>query len=71
MKTLRSAARPRRFIASFLPSALLVSAHSPAPAPTHAATTETVRLNPFDVTAGSTQGFMATHPISGTPRGGR
>lgn len=71
MKTLRSAARPRRFIASFLPSALLVSAQSPAPAPTHAATNETVHLNPFDVTAGSTQGYRATHPIFGTPRRGR
>jgi iron complex outermembrane receptor protein len=66
MKTLRSAASPRRCFAAFLASALIVSAQTPAPAPTKAATEETILLNPFDVTAGRTKGYMATNTISGT-----
>ena len=66
MKTLRSVASPRRCFAAFLASALIVSAQTPAPAPTKAATEETILLNPFDVTAGSTKGYMATNTLSGT-----
>jgi iron complex outermembrane recepter protein len=42
------------------------SAHTASPARPSSPTDEIILLNPFDVTAGSTKGYMATNTISGT-----
>lgn len=64
MKLLRSAARARRSLTAFVASAIVGSAQTAAPAT--ASADETIRLNPFSVTAGGTKGYMATNTISGT-----
>ena len=66
MKTLRSSARMRPRFTALLVSTVASFAQTPAPAPAKPATDETILLNPFDVTAGSTKGYMATNTISGT-----
>jgi iron complex outermembrane receptor protein len=66
MKTLRPTARARHSLAALIASALIASAQTPTPAPAKPDTDETILLNPFDVTAGSNKGYMATNTISGT-----
>ena len=55
-----------RLFTALLVSTVASFAQTPAPAPAKPATDETILLNPFDVTAGSTKGYMATNTISGT-----
>jgi outer membrane receptor for ferric coprogen and ferric-rhodotorulic acid len=66
MKTLRSSAVTRPLLTALLVGTIVSFAQTPAPAPAMPAANETILLNPFDVTAGSTQGYMATNTISGT-----
>ena len=66
MKTLRSSAVTRPLLTALLVGTVASFAQTPAPAPAMPAANETILLNPFDVTAGSPKGYMATNTISGT-----
>lgn len=66
MSHIHSTTLARRSLAALLVSALVGSAQTGAPTPNKPDTSETILLNPFDVTAGSNKGYMATNTISGT-----